>query len=99
MSRHDHEHPPGEHEEEVLTLIDEDGEEQDFAILDIVELEGSRYAILLPLDEEGDEDDEGEAIILKFGKDDQGNEILMDVEDDEEWERVADAWEEMVIEE
>jgi Protein of unknown function (DUF1292). len=84
---------------EVLTLIDEDGEEQDFAILDIVELEGSRYAILLPLDEEGEEEDEGEAIILKYAKDEEGNEILVDIEDDEEWERVADAWEEMIIEE
>ncbi|MCL6447123.1 MAG: DUF1292 domain-containing protein [Armatimonadetes bacterium] len=84
---------------EVLTLIDEDGEEQDFAILDIVELEGSRYAILLPLDEEGEEEDEGEAIILKYAKDEEGNEILTDIEDDEEWERVADAWEEMIIEE
>ncbi|MEW6275330.1 MAG: DUF1292 domain-containing protein [Bacillota bacterium] len=98
MSRHNH----GDELEDttdVLTLIDEDGEEQDFAILDIVELEGSRYAILLPLDEEGEEEDEGEAIILKYATDEEGNEILVDIEDDEEWERVADAWEEMIIEE
>ncbi len=98
MSRHNHEEGIDE-SPEVLTLIDEDGEEQDFAILDIVELEGSRYAILLPLDEEGEEEDEGEAIILKYAKDEEGNEILTDIEDDEEWERVADAWEEMIIEE
>lgn len=98
MSRHNHEEGIDE-SPEVLTLIDEDGEEQDFAILDIVELEGSRYAILLPLDEEGEEEDEGEAIILKYAKDEEGNEILVDIEDDEEWERVADAWEEMIIEE
>ncbi|MEW5898716.1 MAG: DUF1292 domain-containing protein [Bacillota bacterium] len=98
MSRHNHEEGIDE-SPDVLTLIDEDGEEQDFAILDIVELEGSRYAILLPLDEEGEEEDEGEAIILKYAKDEEGNEILVDIEDDEEWERVADAWEEMIIEE
>ncbi|MGB9905496.1 MAG: DUF1292 domain-containing protein [Desulfotomaculales bacterium] len=93
---HDHGFPE---EKDVLTLIDEEGQEQDFAILDLVELEGSRYAILLPLDEEGDEDEEGEAIILKYARDEEGNEILIDIEDDEEWERVADAWEEMILEE
>ncbi len=97
MSKHNHEHE-WEEEKDILTLVDEDGEEQDFAILDIVELEGSRYAILLPLDEEGEEEEEGEAIILKYAKDGEGNEILVDIEDDEEWERVADAWEEMIIE-
>jgi len=98
MSKHNHEEDFDE-SPDVLTLIDEDGEEQDFAILDTVEMEGSRYAILLPLDEEGEEEDEGEAIILKYAKDDEGNEVLVDIEDDEEWERVADAWEEMIIEE
>ncbi|MBC7106202.1 MAG: DUF1292 domain-containing protein, partial [Firmicutes bacterium] len=55
----------------------------------------SQYAVLLPLEEE----DEDEVVILKYGRDEQGNEILMDIEDDEEWERVADAWQEMVEEE
>lgn len=83
-----------EEESEVITLIDEDGEEKNFSVIDILELDGSEYAILLPVDEESDE-----AIILKFAEDDQGNEILVDIEDDEEWEKVADAWEEMIAEE
>ncbi len=84
--------------EEVITLVDEDGQEQDFEVIDIVHLEGSKYAILLPLEETGDDegDDEGEAIILKFEQDEDGNEILVDIEDDEEWEKVADYWEEMI---
>lgn len=84
---------------EVITLIDEEGEEQDFAILDMVELEGSRYVILLPVDEGEEDEEEGEVIILKFTRDKEGNEILAGIEDDEEWERVADAWEEKVAEE
>ncbi|MFZ5633063.1 MAG: DUF1292 domain-containing protein [Bacillota bacterium] len=79
---------------EIITLIDDDGEEKDFTVIDILELDGSEYAILLPVDEESDE-----AIILKFAEDDQGNEILVDIEDDEEWEKVADAWEEMMAQE
>jgi len=80
--------------EEVITLVDEEGAEHDFTVIDIIEVDGSQYAILLPSEEEEDE-----AIILKFTRDDDGNELLVDIEDDEEWEKVADAWEEMMVEE
>ncbi|NLI13963.1 DUF1292 domain-containing protein [Pelotomaculum propionicicum] len=77
--------------EEVVTLVDEEGEEHDFTVIDIIEVDGSEYAILLPVDEESNE-----AIILKFTQDEEGNELLVDIEDDEEWEKVSDAWEEMI---
>ena len=80
--------------EEVITLVDEEGAEHDFTVIDIIEVDGSEYAILLPVEEENDE-----AIILKFTHDDDGNELLVDIEEDEEWEKVADAWEEMMAEE
>jgi len=80
--------------EEVVTLVDEEGEEHDFTVIDIIEVDGSEYAILLPVDEESNE-----AIILKFTQDEEGNELLVDIEDDEEWEKVSDAWEEMMAEE
>jgi len=86
----------GEFEQErVITLIGKDGEEEDFEVIDIMEINGTEYAILLPVD---DENEEGEAIILKFDKDEAGSDVLVDIEDDEEWERVADAWEEMLVE-
>ncbi|MEG6616068.1 DUF1292 domain-containing protein [Peptococcaceae bacterium 1198_IL3148] len=80
--------------DEVVTLIDEEGKEHDFTVVDIIEVEGSEYAILLPAEEDADE-----AVILKFDKDEDGNEILVDIEEDEEWEKVADAWEELVTSE
>ncbi|HBQ27824.1 MAG TPA: DUF1292 domain-containing protein [Desulfotomaculum sp.] len=91
--------------EDTITLIDEDGEEQDFFIVDELTVEGNKYAVLLSLEEEEsvedeeDEEDEGEAVILKYVFDEEGNEILEDIEDDEEWEKVANAWEEMLIQE
>ncbi|OPX84698.1 MAG: hypothetical protein A4E53_03755 [Pelotomaculum sp. PtaB.Bin104] len=81
-------------QEEVITLIDEEGAEIDFTVIDIIEVDGFEYAILLPLEEESDE-----AIILKIVSGDDGNELLVDIEEDEEWEKVADAWEEKVAEE
>jgi len=80
--------------DEVVTLLDEEGTEHDFNVIDIIEVDGSEYAILLPVDEENNE-----AIILKFDKDEEGNELLVDIEDDEEWEKVSDAWEEMIADE
>lgn len=81
-------------EDEVVTLVDEEGAEHDFTVIDIIEVEGAEYAIMLPVDEENNE-----AIILKFSKDEDDNELLVDIEDDEEWEKVSDAWEEMIAEE
>lgn len=81
-------------QDEVITLVDEDGKEHDFTVVDIIEVDNSEYAILLPAEEETDE-----AVILKFAKDEEDNDILVDIEDDEEWEKVADAWEELVMKE
>lgn len=78
-------------EEETIILTDEEGKEHEFNLVDIITVDGEEYAILQPVDED-------EAIILRFGIDEDGNEILCDIEDDEEWERVADAWQEMLEE-
>lgn len=80
--------------DEVVTLVDEEGAEHDFTLIEIIEVDGSEYAILLPVNE-----DDNEAIILKLAKDEEGNDLLVDIEDDEEWEKVADAYEEMIAEE
>lgn len=81
-------------ENNVITLTDEEGQEHDFTVIDVIEVKGSEYAILLPVN-----DDEEEAIILKITKDEEDNEILVDIEDDEEWEEVADTWASMIEEE
>lgn len=75
-------------EDEVIVLTDEEGQEHEFNLVDTITVNDKEYAILQPVDED-------EAIILKFGIDDDGNEVLYDIEDDDEWEHVADAWQEM----
>lgn len=80
---------------DVVVLNDDDGNEHEFIHLATVEVEGNTYYVLLPVEETEEDDEEAEAIILKLGKDENGEDMLMDIEDDEEWEKVADAWEEM----
>ncbi|HBP63942.1 MAG TPA: DUF1292 domain-containing protein [Desulfosporosinus sp.] len=94
----DHNHEDHDAEEfDTVVLTDDEGVDHEFLHLDTLELEGSTYFVLMPIseDESADEDDD-EAIILKLGKDAEGGEMLLDIEDDEEWEKVADAWENLV---
>mgnify|MGYP002572269045 FL=1 len=77
--------------DDVLILIDEDEQEHPFQMIDMVEVDGSQYAVLVPLEEGSDEE---EAIILKIVVDENGEEVLYDIEDDEEWEKVVDIWNE-----
>jgi uncharacterized protein YrzB (UPF0473 family) len=82
----------------ILILVDEDGEEHEFELLAELEIEDQSYRVLVPAaedEEEVDEDEEVEVIILKVVYDEEGNEFLADIEDDEEWEKVADAWQEL----
>ena len=73
--------------DDVLILVDEEDQEHPFQMIDMVEVDGSQYAVLVPLEEGSDED---EAIILKIVLDENGEEVLYDIEDDEEWEKVVD---------
>ena len=75
--------------DDVLILVDEEDQEHPFQMIDMVEVDGSQYAVLVPLEEGSDED---EAIILKIVLDENGEEVLYDIEDDEEWEKVVDIW-------
>ncbi|MFZ3130644.1 MAG: DUF1292 domain-containing protein [Desulfosporosinus sp.] len=95
---HDHEHDEHDVEEfDTVVLTDDEGKDHEFLHLDTLELEGSTYFVLVPVSEDESEDeDDNEAIILKLGKDAEGGEMLLDIEDDEEWEKVADAWETLV---
>ena len=60
---------------EIITLTDENGEDMDFELLDEIDYEGKRYAVLLPPieDVEDDEDSEDEEVLILQIEDD-GNE-------------------------
>ncbi len=90
--------------EDVLTLVDEEGNEHLFSVVDLIKVEEKDYAILLPVEEsEESEEDEGfdgegdEAIIFRVVQDDEGQALLA-VEDEDEWQAVATAWESRAVE-
>ena len=68
----------------IIVLNDEDGNEVRFEFLDLVELDDEEYVVLLPVSEEGEED-EGEVVILKLEDTDEDSEeeSYVGVEDEE----------------
>ena len=54
----------GEELDNIVILNDENGNEVKFEFLDLVELDNEEYVVLLPINDEGEED-EGEVVILK----------------------------------
>ena len=85
-------------DEEEIVLVDDDGEEHTFIMLDAIEVEGSQYAILQPTDDDLEDDMEPEAVILKIEFDENGDEILTEIDDDDEWEKVVDIWQDIMEE-
>ena len=78
-----------EYDPEIYTLTDEDGNELHFALLDTLEAEGNVYKALIPVNEDGEEES-NEYIILKCAVDENGEEILETIDDDDEFDRIAD---------
>lgn len=75
--------------DDVVVLVDENGEEVEFEHLDTVELNDNEYVILLPLSEEEDtEDDVDEVVILKIEHNENGEDSFITVEDEEELQEV-----------
>lgn len=82
-------------EEDVVVLVDEEGNEERFSIIDIVEKDDKKYAILVP---EDDEEDEGMQI-FRIEEDEDGEESLVFVDDDDEAEGVIEILDEMMADE
>ena len=60
-------------EDNIVILNDEEGKENKFEFLDLIELDNEEYVVLLPVTEEGEEE-EGEVVILKLEDTDEDSE-------------------------
>ena len=93
MSEKDVHHPEefADDDDELITLTDEDGEDHEFVVVDVIEVSAKEYAILLPYDTADEE--EAEAVILRIEKGNDGEDQLVEIEDETEWQSVVDAYE------
>ena len=81
---------------DFITITDEDGVEYELEILSTVEYNGALYYALAPADT--DEDEELEVSVLKAVEED-GEEILVAIDDDDELEKVYELLVEQMYEE
>ena len=90
MAKNQNEEMDLEQEEMTVTLTLDDGSEVECVVLTIFEAGDRDYIALLPT--EGAEADEGEVYLYRYEEDADGNPSLDNIEDDDEYEVVADAY-------
>ena len=83
----------GEELDNIIALTDEEGNEVKFEFLDLVELDGEEYVVLLPTE---DEEENDEVVILKV-EDTEGEEDMesyVSVDDEETLNKVFEMFKE-----
>jgi len=86
--------------EGIIELTDEDGVTSQFEYLTTIDHEGELYVVLMLLDDETQDDEEGEVLILKIEKDpDTDEDIYVSVDDDAISQAVFDKFLAMMDEE
>ena len=77
----------------IIILNDEDGNEVQFEFLDLIELDGEEYVVLLPVEDE--ESENGEVVILKVeDTDSEDEESYVSVDDQEVLNKVFEIFKE-----
>lgn len=75
---------------DILTLVDEDGTEHEFEVIDSLVTDDNEYFALIPTETaENLANDDGELVILKVVED-NGEEFLEPIEDDDEFEEISE---------
>lgn len=80
---------------DILTLIDENDQEQEFEVLDMLSLDGNEYVAVGSVEEDQEElEEEIEVFFFKVEADEQ----LSIIEDDEEFDKVFAAFDNTIEE-
>ncbi len=85
-----------EQEEVTVTLTLDDGSQLECVVLTVFDAGEREYIALLPM--ESAETEEGEVYLYRYTEDADGNPNLENIEDDEEYDMVADAFDELLDE-
>jgi|GEM_PF-361612 len=90
MAEHTDDHNHEFEDEEIIVLEDEDGKEHNFVLGEVITVDETDYAILLPIDE-----DVEEGVIFRIDGEEDDQMILSEIEDDAEWEKVVSKYNEL----
>lgn len=80
-----------EERDDIIVLVDENGEEEEFEYLDTIEMNDKEYVVLIPAVEaqkeegqDGQDDDEDEVVILRLEHTSEEEDSFVSVEDENE---------------
>lgn len=76
-------------EQQVVEVLWEDGSTVKCEIYDVIDFEDKTYALLLPLEEE-DEEEDTEIIVMEYVEEDEDNAHFQTIEDEDEFNRVCE---------
>ena len=86
-------------ENDYFTLTDEEGNEIEFEMIAQCERDGEKYFAMIPVaDDENNDGDICEYIILKLAEED-GEEVLVTIDDDDELDDIADYFDDLFSQE
>lgn len=81
---------------DIITVTDEEGNEFELELLDDIEFEGKDYSVLVPSNiEEMDVNDPDYGLIILRRIEEDGEEVYVSVDDEEELDRVYDYYMEL----
>ncbi len=76
-----------EERDDIVVLVGEDGEEVEFEHIDTIEMNGNEYVVLIPVEEQENEEVE-EVVILKVDHSDVGEDSFVTIDDEDELNNV-----------
>ena len=84
-----------EYGNDLVTVVDDEGNQHQFEILDAIETDDGRYVALVPVYDNPSDliNDDGELVILTV-KEENGEDLLLPIEDDDKFEEIAEIFEE-----
>jgi len=87
-----------EFENNILTFEDEDGNSVELEIVDAFEISETQYVALVSVEEPAEEQEE-EVFIMRIEEDENGDDILIQVTDEDELETVFNTFKERMADE
>ena len=89
-----------EYGNDIISLMDDEGNETEYEMIEAVELDGQTYVALLPLYENPEDivEEDYQVVILKMVEED-GEEILLTINDEAEFDAVWQAFEDRLSDE
>ncbi len=84
-----------EEEALIITLTDEDGSEIEFEVIGEAEIDGTTYYAMMPTENVNAEEGIVEYVLLKRETDEDGEDLFITLDDEDEFEKVANYFDEM----